>query len=52
MGMQTIAEFVEDRKTLQVLAAIGIDYAQGYGIAKPKPLEMLRSTTAVPVCEA
>jgi diguanylate cyclase (GGDEF)-like protein/PAS domain S-box-containing protein len=52
MGMQTIAEFVEDRKTLQVLAAIGIDYAQGYGIAKPESLENLRSLTALPVCEA
>lgn len=51
MGMQTIAEFVEDRKTLEQLAAIGIDYAQGYGIAKPEPLDKLCAVTARPVCE-
>lgn len=38
MGMQTIAEFVEDEQTLACLQSIGVDYAQGYGIAKPEPL--------------
>jgi len=39
MGIQTIAESVENRATLQALRAIGVDYAQGYEIAAPEPLE-------------
>jgi diguanylate cyclase (GGDEF)-like protein/PAS domain S-box-containing protein len=39
MGIETIAEFVENDATLQVLAKIGVDYAQGYGIARPRPLD-------------
>jgi len=39
MGIRTIAEFVEDRRTLDELRAIGVDFAQGYGIDKPSPLE-------------
>jgi diguanylate cyclase (GGDEF)-like protein/PAS domain S-box-containing protein len=38
MKIQTIAEFVENDETLQHLRTIGVDYAQGYGIAKPRPL--------------
>lgn len=41
MGMQTIAEFVEDDAILAKLAEIGVDFAQGYGIAKPAPIEEL-----------
>ncbi|MCH7637459.1 MAG: EAL domain-containing protein [Proteobacteria bacterium] len=39
MGMQTIAEFVEDDAILAKLAELGVDFAQGYGIAKPEPIE-------------
>ena len=35
MGMQTIAEFVENEELLKILKEIGVDYAQGYGIGKP-----------------
>jgi len=38
MGLQCIAEFVEDDQTLKVLNKIGVDFAQGYGIEKPTPL--------------
>ena len=41
MGMQTIAEFVENDIIKGMLKEIGIDYVQGYGIAKPIPLEEL-----------
>ncbi len=36
---QVIAEFVEDEATLALLAEFGVEYAQGYGIAKPQPLQ-------------
>ena len=38
MGIQTIAEFVEDELILEKLRLMGVDYAQGYGIARPSPL--------------
>lgn len=37
-GMQTIAEFVENDQVLEALRDMGVDYAQGFGIAKPEPL--------------
>ena len=39
MGKKTIAEFVEDDAVLAMVAQLGIDYAQGYGISKPMPLD-------------
>jgi diguanylate cyclase (GGDEF)-like protein/PAS domain S-box-containing protein len=38
MGKQTIAEFVEDEAILHRLREIGVDYVQGYAIARPSPL--------------
>jgi EAL domain-containing protein (putative c-di-GMP-specific phosphodiesterase class I) len=38
MGMKTIAEFVENKASFDMLKEIGIDYAQGYWIEKPKPV--------------
>jgi EAL domain-containing protein (putative c-di-GMP-specific phosphodiesterase class I) len=38
MGMKTIAEFVENDEILAKLREIGIDYAQGYGVGKPREL--------------
>jgi EAL domain-containing protein (putative c-di-GMP-specific phosphodiesterase class I) len=35
MGMQTVAESVEDRQTLQRIAELGVTYAQGHAIARP-----------------
>ena len=40
MGMETIAEFVENDQILRCLEEIGVDYAQGYGIGKPEPLDL------------
>lgn len=37
MGLKTIAEFVENDALLSELQAMGVDYAQGYGIGKPEP---------------
>lgn len=38
MGIKTIAEYVENDAILEKIKAIGVDYAQGFGIAKPTPL--------------
>jgi diguanylate cyclase (GGDEF)-like protein/PAS domain S-box-containing protein len=38
MGLETIAEFVENDAIRKVLADIGVDYAQGYGIAIPREI--------------
>ena len=38
LGIQTIAECVENTTTLERLTSIGIDYVQGHAIAKPGPL--------------
>jgi|GEM_PF-3024877 len=38
MGLKTIAEFVETKDILEQVRAIGVDYAQGYGVAESKPL--------------
>ena len=41
MGKQTIAEFVENEKILSALHELGVDFAQGYLFAAPKPLDEL-----------
>jgi diguanylate cyclase (GGDEF)-like protein/PAS domain S-box-containing protein len=38
LGLKTVAEFVESETILDRLRAIGVDYAQGYFIAKPEAL--------------
>ncbi len=38
IGIKTIAEFVEDEQTLELLRVIGVDYVQGYVVARPAPL--------------
>jgi Amt family ammonium transporter len=38
MGIKTIAESVENMATLDLLKAIGVDYAQGYALGRPRPL--------------
>ena len=38
MGLQTVAEYVEDEAIVDALRVIGVDYAQGYGIGKPMPM--------------
>ncbi len=39
LGKQTIAEFVEDQETLDILRSIGVDCAQGFHIGRPRPLD-------------
>ena len=36
MGMKVVAEWAEDCATVQTLTEIGVDYVQGYAIARPQ----------------
>jgi EAL domain-containing protein (putative c-di-GMP-specific phosphodiesterase class I) len=39
LGAQTVAEFVEDQATFELVASMGITFAQGYAIHRPEPLD-------------
>ena len=39
LGMQCLAEWVEDEATLQFLVDLDVDYAQGYVFSRAKPIE-------------
>ena len=40
MGKHIIAEYVESPALAEALQRIGVDYGQGYGIARPKPFDL------------
>lgn len=42
LGKTTVAEFVEDKATLLKLKELGVDYAQGYYIAKPMDIASIK----------
>jgi len=50
MNIKTIAEFVEDQETLEAIREVGVDYAQGYFIAKPAPIEIGLNSEPVDFC--
>ncbi|MES3006976.1 MAG: EAL domain-containing protein [Pseudomonadota bacterium] len=39
MNLQTVAEYVETAETLAICQELGIDYAQGFHLHRPEPLE-------------
>ena len=39
LGKRTVAEYVESREIAQALQAVGVDYAQGFALARPVPLD-------------
>lgn len=41
LGLSTVAEFVENTDDISLLRRLGVQYAQGYAIAKPQPLAEL-----------
>lgn len=49
MGKKTIAEFVENDAILERLRELGVDYAQGYGIGRPRPIEEMTEGTEVQI---
>lgn len=46
MGKKTIAEYVENARVLAAVRELGVDYAQGYWIARPQPLSEFGATRA------
>jgi len=46
LGMKTIAEWAEDTATVQTLAEIGVDYVQGFIVARPMDPEILIEATS------
>lgn len=51
MGIQTIAEFVENDQIMQKLRALKVDYAQGYAISRPTPLLEIEIESLTPDTE-
>ena len=47
MGKETIAEFVGDGRTVEVLRELGVDWGQGYHLGEPAPLEEQLGTIGV-----
>ena len=43
MGIQTIAEYVENDQIIKKLQDLNVDFGQGYGIEQPKPIEEIFS---------
>ncbi|MEM9384172.1 MAG: EAL domain-containing protein [Pseudomonadota bacterium] len=41
LNMQAVAEFVEDDEVLAMVQGLGSDYAQGFGVHRPQPLDQL-----------
>lgn len=53
MSLATVAEYVETEGIRSRVATLGVDYGQGYAIAKPVPLdELLAGLTGAPVAGA
>jgi EAL domain-containing protein (putative c-di-GMP-specific phosphodiesterase class I) len=44
MGKKTVAEFVDSEAILSSLKVIGVDYAQGYAVGKPRPIDRILDT--------
>jgi len=42
MGIQVVAECVEEPEILEQLRAMGVPYAQGFGIVQPQPIDDIR----------
>jgi diguanylate cyclase (GGDEF)-like protein len=46
LGMKTIAEWAEDNATVQTLVEIGVDYVQGYAVARPQTPERILAASS------
>ena len=48
LGLKTIAEFAQSQEIVRILANLGVDFAQGYHIAEPRPLESVQRVRFMP----
>ena len=46
LDKQTIGEYVEDAETLDALRRVGVDYAQGFYVGRPRPVSELLARRA------
>jgi len=46
LGMKTIAEWAEDAATIRTLADIGVDYVQGFAVARSQPPEKILASSS------
>ena len=46
LGMRTVAEWAEDHATVRTLVEIGVDYVQGFAIARPQSPERLLAASS------
>jgi diguanylate cyclase (GGDEF)-like protein/PAS domain S-box-containing protein len=46
LGVTTVAEFVEDQVTLELLREYGVDHAQGFHVGPPLPVEVAGEAAA------
>ena len=42
LGIRTVAEFVTDQPTMDMVRDLGVDFAQGFHLGKPEPVSALR----------
>jgi predicted signal transduction protein with EAL and GGDEF domain len=47
MGKKTIAEYVESQSCLDAIHALGVDFAQGYFVGMPRPIEQRQDSGKV-----
>ncbi len=47
LNVETIAEFVSSEDILDMVKSLGVDYAQGFHLGKPLPIEDHLSTTSI-----
>jgi EAL domain-containing protein (putative c-di-GMP-specific phosphodiesterase class I) len=48
LGVHCVAKRIESQTTLQWLTAVGCDFAQGFALEKPAPLDSLVPGKAIP----
>ena len=39
MELETVAEYVETKKSKTLITKLGVDYAQGHAVGKPTPFD-------------
>ncbi|MCK4690723.1 MAG: EAL domain-containing protein, partial [Desulfuromonadales bacterium] len=50
LGKQTVAEYVENEAVLTLVRELGIDFAQGYFIGHPIPVEEILQASSITCC--